>query len=281
METKASIIIPSKDKLSRLRLLLQALEGQVDDSIEVIIVFDGCLQSTLTDFDKLKFSFIPVKVVLKNNVGRAAARNRGIEKANGEIIIFIDDDRIPSENFVKRHIEGHVKNKKCIILGRRRDVSLTENEIEELFFKETLRKGIKGIDARSFLAEKIALPRKPNHPLNWLHFYTGNVSVEKEDLEKAGCFDENFKGWGHEDVDLGIRLCKNRLAFVVDEEAVNYHILHESNYSDKRLEALKNLGYMVDKYKSDFILYRILGYSYLVHKWIGFKDYAYLKSKKK
>ncbi|MBV9332569.1 MAG: hypothetical protein JO146_01035, partial [Candidatus Eremiobacteraeota bacterium] len=59
--------------------------------------------------------------------------------------------------------------------------------------------------------------------LSWLYFLTGNASVRREDLLRAGCFDESFTGYGHEDLELGYRLQQLGIEICYEPNAVNYH----------------------------------------------------------
>lgn len=266
---KASIIIPTKDKLTRLRLTLQGLEGQIDNEVEVIIVFDGCHPDMIAEFQRIQFSYIPIYLICKQNVGRAVARNLGIEKATGELVIFLDDDRVPGPDFVQRHIDGH--NIPCIVLGERKDSLVTEEEIAQLFDTGT------PADKLSFLQSKVVeqglekqLPIKPTGKLNWLTFFTGNVSVPRQALQDAGLFDENFKGWGHEDLDLGIRLSREGLVFKKDTSIVSYHLLHDSNFNvaERTRQSLVNLRYMLNKYKYSLPFWVLLIF-YIKQKLLG------------
>jgi GT2 family glycosyltransferase len=47
--------------------------------------------------------------------------------------------------------------------------------------------------------------------------------VRREDLIRAGRFDESFTGYGHEDLELGYRLQKLGVTIVYEPAAVNYH----------------------------------------------------------
>ncbi len=262
---KASIVIPTKDKLSRLRAVLKGLENQITLDIEVIVVFDGCEKFTLNEFDNLEFSYKPEKVVCDKNVGRAAARNVGIKRAKGDIIIFIDDDRIPCKDFIKMHLENHKKGK-TVVLGGRIDVELSESEIEGLYHLknfeemfEALKSEIKDREVHKTITVRAT------GPLRWMNFFTGNVSIEKTYLEKVGGFDENFKGWGHEDIDLGIRLAKEGLVFIKNDSIPNYHLLHESNFVDKKEQSQENMKYMLKKYKRDALIFLVLSFAYIKH----------------
>jgi GT2 family glycosyltransferase len=73
--------------------------------------------------------------------------------------------------------------------------------------------------------------RKPLHGtvpkgLSWLYFLTGNASVRRADLLRVGFFDEDFTGYGHEDLELGYRLEKAGIRIVYEPRAVDYHWQH-------------------------------------------------------
>lgn len=249
----ASIIIPTRDKLSRLKLVLRALEPQIDDNIEVIIIFDGCGQETIDGFNKLPLSFQPMKLICVQNIGRAAARNLGIRRATGKIIIFLDDDRIPAPDFVKRHVCGHGEER-CVLMGKRRELYYTEEEIEQLDPWKPEGNGFLKIMEDSFGEILFAsldnlVTANPRSSVSWFPFNTGNASVEKKDIEEAGLFDENYSGWGYEDTDLGYRLFLLKLRFKKDPLAVNYHLSHPRT-SPLKEEVLKNKRYFVRKLHS-------------------------------
>jgi glycosyltransferase involved in cell wall biosynthesis len=266
---KVSIVIPTKDKLTRLRLTLQGLEGQIGREAEVIVVFDGCEPSTVEAFKALKFAYKPVMVVCPNNIGRSSARNLGIQKARGEIVVLLDDDRVPGPDFVSKHIEG--QRTPCILLGDRQDVLFTEKEIEELYHNGNPAERLAILRANLASRElHKPLPIKPTSRLNWLTFYTGNVSVRREHLVKAGMFDGQFKGWGHEDLDLGIRLSRLRLEFRKDSSIASYHLLHDSSFNvdERTIQSLRNMKYMMNKYKYS-LTYWVLAVFYMKHKLVG------------
>ena len=72
---------------------MSALENQTypQDAFEVIIVADGCSDGTI---EYLQTLTTPLRLtyVASENRGVAAARNRGIQEATREYIVFIDDD---------------------------------------------------------------------------------------------------------------------------------------------------------------------------------------------
>lgn len=255
---KASIVINTKDRISRLYVVLKALECQVNETVEVIVVFDGCNNETLDKFYRMSFSYSIIDVVSKNNVGRSAARNLGAKRASGDIIIFVDDDRVPCKDFVKLHIEGHKDC--CVLLGNRKDVHINEykyelmmnNDDELIEFTNKLEDiSVTAFDSHEKLLRKILFFKY--NPIIWIVFYTGNVSLERKSIKEAGFFDENFKGWGYEDLELGYRLHKIGVKFRKSEAAVSYHLTHEISVSNMLDEALNNLKYFSTKVKKNIL----------------------------
>lgn len=254
---RASVIIPTKDKLSRLRLTLKALEGQIDQDVEVILVFDGCSRETVESFQGLKFAFPTRNIISEHCLGRAGARNLGIREARGEVLIFLDDDRIPAGDFIQKHLAGHEKGS-IVLLGRRNELYLSEKEIQELFWTENFESDFKRYYQNSkpyfFYSLKAFFLWDCKNPLRYIIFSTGNVSIDREIISIVGDFDEGFQGWGQEDADLGYRIAKMKIPFYLDNSIENYHLAHSTNKENKRMEGIKNLCYFGSKYQSDLLL---------------------------
>ncbi len=66
-----------------------------------------------------KDSAIPVRYFRQENKGPAAARNVGIREAKSELILFTDDDIIPSPDLVGEHLKWQSKypGEKTAVLG--------------------------------------------------------------------------------------------------------------------------------------------------------------------
>ncbi len=262
MAKKCSIIIPTKDKFTRLNLTLRCLECQVDENVEVIVVFDGCNEQTLKDFENASWSFQPIPVIAKENVGRAAARNLGLEIATGDVVIFLDDDRLVEPNFIKRHMAHHTGDKPVVVLGERMDSKNTEQELTEMMVRGSAKDALKQVRRTSkkefYYNIKKWFVKNPMNSLRFIAFITGNVSIERSAVEKIKGFDNNFKGWGYEDTDLGYRLEKLGIEYVQDNKIICYHLLHAHNKASKSKEELQNLTYLKSKFPKDKILQRTL-----------------------
>ena len=106
-----SVIIPTHNRPASLLRLLHALrEGTFPASrFEAVVVADGCTDDTATVARNVPFPF-PVEV-LEQNPGRGAgaARNLGATHANGELLVFLDDDVEPLPTLLAEHHRAHAE----------------------------------------------------------------------------------------------------------------------------------------------------------------------------
>lgn len=121
-----SIIVPVYNCEKYIQKSVQAiLDGQYSN-IEVILVNDGSTDSSLTICNQLKNLDNRVKVYSQTNRGPSAARNKGVELAVGQYIIFVDSDDEVSKFYVTDLV--HLIHEKDAVLGQ---VCYTQN-INEL-----------------------------------------------------------------------------------------------------------------------------------------------------
>jgi GT2 family glycosyltransferase len=102
---RVSVIIPTLDRPGPLVACLEALAVGYPDDAETIIVADG----GSIDLRPLLARFVePLRLRLleTGHAGPAAARNRGLEIARGEIVAFTDDDCRPAPCWLARLAEG-------------------------------------------------------------------------------------------------------------------------------------------------------------------------------
>ena len=93
---KISIVIPVYNSSKTIDKCLKAIFNSNYSNFEVIIVDDGSTDETV---DIIKKDFEQTKIIkLNGNKGAAAARNKGVEKAQGNIIMFTDSDIIIQPN---------------------------------------------------------------------------------------------------------------------------------------------------------------------------------------
>src|SRR2546422_431865 len=103
-----SIVIPTYNRLDRLKRVLAALEYQTyaHAYFEVIVVSDGATDGT-NEYLSTVETPLNLATVIQPNKGVAAARNRGVERASGDIVLFLDDDVIPVPQLLAEHLHIH------------------------------------------------------------------------------------------------------------------------------------------------------------------------------
>lgn len=236
-----SVIIPTYNRLRKLKKTLKAFQGQtlLKNYFEVIVVGDGGNDGTkefMEDFRKA--TDLDLKYFHINHGGPGKARNFGIQKASFSIFFFCGDDTWPDKNLLKKHLERHRQMDGVAVLG----IALWDEAGEVTNFMRWLA------------------PAGPQFHYNTIndrdnagfdHFYTCNISLEKKWLEKEK-FDERFD-CAFEDIDLGLRLEKQGLKIFFDPEAKIFH----SHYYDEIIfgQRMKRVGrsavIFFRKYESD------------------------------
>lgn len=87
-----SIIIPVYNGEGRIKKCVESLMPQITDDMEVIIINDGSCDGTKRVCEYLSNSYPNLKVLNQKNSGVSNARNKGIDCASGEFLLFLDDD---------------------------------------------------------------------------------------------------------------------------------------------------------------------------------------------
>ena len=148
--------------------------------------------------------------------GLPHARNYGLKRAIGETIIFCDDDIIPSQNFIKNHLQNYKEKEVGGVGGR---IILNGNQSHDNPNLNKVIGKVRWWDAYlidNFDATEMAYID---------HVQGCNMSFRKEALIKAGGFDERFGGSAHlEETDLCMRIRKAGYKLVFDPKAELVHL---------------------------------------------------------
>jgi GT2 family glycosyltransferase len=122
-----SVVVVTMNRKNVLSRCLKSLEKSSYKISETIVVDNG---STDNSVGLMRKSFPKVKIVpQKTNVGAAAGRNRGAEKANSEMIFFLDDDAYIERNTIKSTVDTILKDKKIAIVQTKVLSSFDKNKI--------------------------------------------------------------------------------------------------------------------------------------------------------
>ncbi|SCE66206.1 glycosyltransferase family 2 protein [Micromonospora chokoriensis] len=228
---KASVIVPTFNSSVLLDRCLRTFRAQilaVSDSLEVLVVDDGSTDSTAETVQRhvsadSRFRYLHLPRSATSS--RSAARNRGAEEATGEILIFVDGDQLVPPTFVDRHLRHYrVISAKKAAIGFRKYLRFP-GAFNDRFVEDGSEEFLGGIiksDIRLDLLSRLS-GTGGGLKTSWHLFFTCNVSVPSVDYKRVGGFNEEFRGWGLEDSELGYRLERSGTQLVFDEESFAYH----------------------------------------------------------
>lgn len=92
MEGKVSIIIPVYNREMYIQGCIKSILAQSYNNYEIILIDDGSTDGSLEICKKLAKEDVRIKLILAKHEGVSAARNKGIDEAQGEYLFFIDSD---------------------------------------------------------------------------------------------------------------------------------------------------------------------------------------------
>lgn len=203
MGVEASLIIPTRNRADILRLSIPRFLDQTvaQERYEIVVVDDASGDDTEAAVAE---SGAPNIIYRRHDTHKAAAytRNRAIEAASGKLLVFVDDDALVRPDYIQQHMEAHEKFPQAVVSGP--------------------------------IVECSTPPAERNPPAGWWlgrhsnPFPTGNASILRETMLRAGGFDEDFDSYGWEDSEMYRRLVKVGVERRYNWRAPIYHYKPEA-----------------------------------------------------
>ncbi len=100
-----SVIIPVYNVEKYLHRCLDSVIAQTYQNLEIICVDDGSIDESGRICDQYAVRDARLKVIHQENQGLSAARNRGLDAAEGEYIAFVDSDDYILEGMYKKMLD--------------------------------------------------------------------------------------------------------------------------------------------------------------------------------
>ncbi|MBQ8164270.1 MAG: glycosyltransferase family 2 protein [Clostridia bacterium] len=100
-----SIVVPVYNGEKYVASCVESLCNQSYKDIEIILINDGSADNTGRILDELKHKDDRITVIHKENGGVSSARNRGIEEASGEYLLFCDCDDAPEKEWCEELVK--------------------------------------------------------------------------------------------------------------------------------------------------------------------------------
>lgn len=113
---KVSVVIPMHNSAKHIKKGVESVINQTYKNLEIIIIDDASRDNSLEIIKNIKDNRIQI-VELKENVGAANSRNKGIEMATGDYICFLDSDDYWKLDKLEKQVEFMEKNNYIFIYG--------------------------------------------------------------------------------------------------------------------------------------------------------------------
>jgi glycosyltransferase involved in cell wall biosynthesis len=225
---RVSLIICTKNRIGFLRETLSHLLPRLHDLerlLEVLVVDNDSTDGTSEMLSALSMQWSKLRYVFCREAGLSRARNKAISLAEGEILIWTDDDLIIGENWMERLLEPIDRGEAECVVGRIEIAAHLRRDWMKPFH-------------RLWLAENI-------HPLK-PQLIGANMAIRK-DCFGNGFFFDPATGPGAlgymDDTLLGMRLQKSgkRIAYC-DDAKVTHHFGSERLHRSYWIRTAKAAG---------------------------------------
>lgn len=195
-----SIIIPSRNSEKTISTTIKSLLNQDYSGKYEIIVVDRSTDKTPEIVSKF-----PLKLIKQKSVGISAARNLGVKKAKGKIVVFIDSDCIAPKNWLGNLLKP-LSDKNVVAVSGTYKTKNTESIIAR------------------FTGYEIESRHEKMKNLETIDFVGGfNCAFKKNIFLRIGGFDTSFAQ--SEDGELSYRIAEkgNKIKFNPSAYVYHYH----------------------------------------------------------
>lgn len=259
-----SIIIPTKQR--------------EDIFFDTVIALDRALQSFDYDYEVIivnndnKSLSIALpsdfKLINCNNGGVAAARNMGAKYANGDILLFLDNDILISAENLQRGYNyfinlSNINDKMVLNFNWVYPQNIYETLTQNSFGRYMLYYGFDKYEGKAWTNTTF----DKNSEYIKTHMFTSCAFFIKQSIfSQIGGYNENFKFAGYEDNDFKEKLIKNNIEIYLLPNIYVYH--NEKDYLDLK-------KFLERKYRSAYTRKQAvaLGDSYLLLQHSFFKKF--------
>jgi len=276
---KVSVVIPTYNRCDLLAKTLDQFtrQGMPADEFEIVVSDDGSSDATEAVTNSFRGK-LGVKYSFQEDLGFRAgtARNSGARLAVAPLLVFVDTGVIVGPDFLRHHLAAHGEagsDGGHVVLGYAygwkppgwpQSVPGLVDALNALPAKEVVERFK---DNRDFFDERHTYLEEIDFDLSrylipWPLFLSLNFSVRAADFWAVGGFDEEFRGWGFEDLELGYRLFRHGLSFRMSREAWAVEWPHGHDAAKNVQESAVNLQRFMRKHRDPAVeIFRYAGWN--------------------
>jgi len=213
-----SVIIPSYNSEKTIERTLSSLKGQsYSDPYEIILV-----DSSQDDTPKIVREKFPdiIYIHLKQKTDPGTARNLGVEKSSGEIILFTDSDCIAELEWIEKLVTLHKTTNYAAVGGAVVNGNDPKNDVAWAGYLAEFREFLPGHGKKEIS-----------------HIATCNISYKRKFFEALGGFNPDY--YPQEDMEFNYRLINSgeKILFYPKAQIKHFHrsefwdfIAHQSRF---------------------------------------------------
>ena len=257
MEAKVSVVVPVYNAEKYIKTCVNSICNQSYKNLEIILVDDGAKDNSPQICDELQKKDGRIKVIHKKNEGAGKSRNRGIDIATGDYILFVDSDDYIKSTLIEKCVKAADCSNAAIVMFGVENVTEDENLIgyivpysdQYVFRNEEV--------TEEFLPDVIFSENKEKRniemPACMANFYSMDI------IRKISWHFESEKQYLSEDFYSLLKIYKHiQKVTVLNEALYCYRHGHESLSSSSRLMNYKEIK---KYYNQCVLLCRELGYN--------------------
>ncbi|MER7165438.1 glycosyltransferase family 2 protein [Micromonospora sp. NPDC000207] len=262
---RVSVVIPYRQRLPWLRRVLAALAEQTLPRTEFEVVVgavDHCPEflATCAEFDD-RLTVVAVVAGGEWNVGRA--RNLALRQARGEVTVLLDADVALPPTALARLYDSHfAAGQRVCVLGRMHGYDARVEDDRDLLPFDAYRDVLRDLERPEGAPDDVRW-RLPDTPLAWTLVWTGLVALPTADLHRHDLwFDEEFRVWGSEDQEWGLRVAEAGVPIVRGDGLTGLHLPHSRDVTSNYRALRDNKRYLLAKWpRLDVELYLAVNFT--------------------
>lgn len=207
---KVSVIVSVYNEADILPVTLPFLLNQdyPKEKTEIILVDDASTDDTSRLLESPRWRKSITVIHHRENRGRAATRNTGVNAATGELLIFLDCDIEVESDFISRHVEYHRRDN---VIGVVSNILTRDTKSKDKYHRYIFW----GKRGASIVGE--------NKPIPFNYFILGCSSIKANAVKKTGFFNEDLPTYGI-DLEYAYRLGKNFPEGLFYSEEINVYM---------------------------------------------------------